>query len=162
MTKNKKFWWSNIKFFFTWSTILIWVETRHFGIPKHIHWLKRMGFLGQLSGCKMPNFDAVYIKRIGKGSFFSCFRPMFPLSCYSKVWHVRRSGNEHFESKHAQILVMKCVSEMQFMKYFCYLTVKSAHICCKILLGDVRRIVVAFTDDTIQETGFLAIILNAV
>ena len=27
--------------------------------------------------------------------------------------------------------------------------------------GDVRRIVVAFTDDMIQETGFLAIILNA-
>ena len=30
-----------------------------------------------------------------------------------------------------------------------------------MLLGDVRRIVVAFTDDMIQETGYLAIILNA-
>ena len=34
-------------------------------------------------------------------------------------------------------------------------------MCCKILLGDVRRIVVAFTDDKIQKTGFLAILLNA-
>ena len=36
-----------------------------------------------------------------------------------------------------------------------------SHEMCKILLCDVRRIVVAFTDDKIQETGFLAIILNA-
>ena len=47
---------------------------------------------------------------------------------------------------------MKCVSEMQFMPLFCHLTVYSVPICCKILLGDVRRIVVAFTDDKIQET----------
>ena len=33
--------------------------------------------------------------------------------------------------------------------------------CCKILLGDVRRIFVAFTDDKVQETGLQAIILNA-
>ena len=41
---------------------------------------------------------------------------MFSLSCYSKVWHVRWSGKEYFESKNVQILVMKCVSEMQFMQ----------------------------------------------
>ena len=35
---------------------------------------------------------------------------------YSRVWHVRRSGKEHFESKNVQILVMKYVSEMQFMR----------------------------------------------
>ena len=42
---------------------------------------------------------------------------------------------------------MKCVSEMQFMQYFCYLTVSAVPIYCKILLGDVRGIIVAFTDD---------------
>ena len=31
--------------------------------------LKRTGFLGQLSLRKMPNFDAVYKQRIGKGCF---------------------------------------------------------------------------------------------
>ena len=31
----------------------------------------------------------------------------------------------------------------------------------KILLGDVRRTVVAFADDKIQETWFQAIIINA-
>ena len=41
---------------------------------------------------------------------------MFPLNCYSKVWYVRRSSKEHFESKNVQILVMKYVSEMQFME----------------------------------------------
>ena len=56
---------------------------------------------------------------------------------------------------------MKYVSEMQFMQLLCYLTVNSVLICCKILLGDVRRIVVAFKDDKFQETGFLAITLNA-
>ena len=34
-----------------------------------------------------------------------------------------KSGKEHFESKNVQIFVMKCVSEMQFMQLFCYLTV---------------------------------------
>ena len=43
---------------------------------------------------------------------------------------------------------MKCVSEIQFMQLFCYFTVYSVPIRCKILLGDVRRI--AFTDDKIQ------------
>ena len=73
----------------------------------------------------------------------------------------KRSGKEHFESKNVQILVMKCASEMQFMEKFCYLTVKSVPFCCKILLGDVRRIIVAFTDVKSHETGFLAFILNA-
>ena len=41
------------------------------------------------------------------------------------------------------------------------MTVKSVPNFCKILLGDVKRIIVALTDDKIQETGFLAIILNA-
>ena len=35
---------------------------------------------------------------------------------------------------------------MQSMRYFCYLTVLTAPFFCKILLGDVRKIVVAFTD----------------
>ena len=56
---------------------------------------------------------------------------------------------------------MKCVSEMQSMQKICYLTIYSVPIRCKILLGDVRRIVVALTDDKIQETRFLAIILIA-
>ena len=56
---------------------------------------------------------------------------------------------------------MKCVSEMRFMQLFCYIIVKSVPIYWKILLGDVRRLVVAFTDDKIQEKGFIAIILNA-
>ena len=34
------------------------------------------------------------------------------LSYDSKVWHVGRSGKEHFEGKNVQIFVMKCVSEM--------------------------------------------------
>ena len=46
---------------------------------------------------------------------------------------------------------MKCVSEMQFIQYFCYLTVKYVPICCKILLGDVRRIVVAFAENRIPS-----------
>ena len=57
---------------------------------------------------------------------------------------------------------MKCASEMQLMQLLSYLPVKSVPICFKILLGDLRRIFVAFIDDEIQETGFLAIILNAV
>ena len=62
------------------------VNNRNFGIPKHIHWLKRTGFLGQFSVCKMPNFDAVYKQRIEKGAkFFRLFRPIFPLSFDSKV-----------------------------------------------------------------------------
>ena len=90
--------------------------------------------------------------------FLRLFRQMFLLSCYSKVSHARRSGKEHFESKNIQILAC----EVQFMQQFCYLTVfKPVPICCKILLGDVRRIIVAFTDDKILVTGFLAIILNA-
>ena len=67
---------------------------------------------------------------------------------------------ELFESKNEQILVMKCVNVMQFMQLFCYLTVLSASFCCKILLGDVRRIIVAFPDDKSCETDFLVIILN--
>ena len=55
---------------------------------------------------------------------------------------------------------MKCVNEMQFMQKFCYLTVLSAQFCCKILHGDVRRIVVAFTDDKSYETVFLLTYLN--
>ena len=107
------------------------------------------------------NIDAVYMYKQRMGKFSRLFRPIFPLSCYSKDRHVRRSGKEYFENKNVQVLVMKCVSEMLFMQYICYLTVYSVPICCKILLGDVRRIVVTFTDDKIQETGFLAIILNA-
>ena len=66
------------------------------------------------------------------------FFRLFPQSCDSKDQHVRQSGKEN-----------------------CYLAVKSVPICCKILLGDVRRMVVAFSDDKIHVTGFLAIILNA-
>ena len=46
---------------------LFWVKNQNFGISKHIHLLKWMGFLGQLSVCKIPNFDAVYKQRIEKG-----------------------------------------------------------------------------------------------
>ena len=60
------------------------------------------------------------------------------------------------------IMVMKCASEMQFMQLLSYLPGTSVPICFKILLRDLRRIVFAFIDDEIQETGFLAIILNAV
>ena len=65
----------------------------------------------------MPIFDAVCKQRIGKGLVF-------------------QTGKEHFESKNVlvmkcvsemqfmqNILVMKCVSEMQFMQKFCNLTV---------------------------------------
>ena len=71
----------------------------------------------------MPSFDTVHKQRLEKGYVFHMFRPMFPLSCDSKVWHTRRSGKEHFESKDVQISVMKCVSEMQIMQLFSYLTV---------------------------------------
>ena len=53
-----------MKCFYISLPYLFWVQNWNFGIPKHIHWLKRTGYLGQLSVCKV---DAVYKQPIGKG-----------------------------------------------------------------------------------------------
>ena len=115
---------------------LIWVENqnRNFGIPKHIHWLKRTGFLGQISVCKMPNFDAVYKQRIGKGSvFFRLLRPMLPLSCYSKVWHVRRSVRSILKAKMYKFwswnMLVKCNSCNKFVIWLFNLSPFAAKYC---------------------------------
>ena len=46
------------------------------------------------------------------------------------------------------------------MQEFCYLTVSTTPFCCNILLGEVSRIIVTFTDKKTNETDFPVIILN--
>ena len=48
------------------------------------------------------------------------------------VRHILKTKNVHVQS-----LVIKCVNEMQFRQLF----------CCKILLDDVKTILVVFTDN---------------
>ena len=59
-----------------------------------------------------------------------------------------------------QILVMKYVSYAIRAITLLFDCLICPHLR-QTLLGHVRRIVVAFTDNKFQETGFLAIILNA-
>ena len=54
---------------------------------------------------------------------------------------------------------MKCVNEMKFSQYFCYLIVLTTLICSKILLGDTRRNIGAFTENKSYVTDFLVIFL---
>ena len=93
-----------------------------------------MGFRGLLSVYKMTNFDAVYKQWINKG-----FKDQF-----NRTGELVRSI---FENKMYKVRVMKCVNEMQLRPKLCYLTVLTTPACCKLLLGDERRILVAFTDN---------------
>ena len=70
MTKSNTFKWSNINAFYISLPYLFNLEsTIQILVFRNIHGLERSGFLGQLSLCKMPNLDAVYNQRIGKGCF---------------------------------------------------------------------------------------------
>ena len=117
MTKNTKFWWSNIKCFFTlvYHTYLE-LKTEILVFRNIFFDSKERGFWVNSQFVKCQTSMLCTNNRKERAMFFRRFRTMFPLSCYSKVWHVRRSGKEHFESKNVQILVMTCVSEMQFMQ----------------------------------------------
>ena len=74
--------------------------------------LKITGFLGQLSVFKMPvqTTDRKWLS-------FSDFLNQCSIEVVTAKFDMSDDlVKEHFESKHVHILVMKCVSEMQFMQ----------------------------------------------